>query len=500
MIDSVGNTTRAGGFHITGSTLTLSNAQAPDNNNWTGFADGICTVWLLQPPLGLGTSTSLSVTVLARVDLTVHNPAPGFMSTFVTPSPTPQPGPSPTPTPGETPDWQIVLSFSQNTARMPEEWILSHTGDAWLAGGYYFNFHNAGYNNPGPVNKVEVKGKPHAYAVYKTDHAFGPWTTAWGLTGVPKFFVIFWGPISHTICLVGYTEDSYQYAKDMADSNTGAIPRNTELAITYGTYPTVLAFTGQSTITNPTTISFYTVYEGSNKFAVYNNETPVSFAATFARPTLATAMSRTLPAPVYRMARSAPLAAPNLRAGPSHSSSSVTPQDLSLLLPPWRQSSRDYPGSSMTGLQTSPPNSRQPTTTSESLLLNLTRDLTNLVSCLTKLQVSQQQSPQSTQDSQDSNQPSPESQQESQTSATPPEIPPRDYPVYDNSFSSSNPHWEATPATLPQYSVTSPICNPYSNASSPISLSSWSTLDSPEHVYDTVRLSTTPPMDADSSD
>lgn len=305
MADVSGNSSVARTFHITGSTRVLSNAEPPASGNYLGYADAAVVIWVLQPPLGMARDTSLQVTTVARCRLRLKNPAPGFLASQMhTPGPGPDPTPQPSPDPGRDYDWQLNVTGA-GTGEVSSKWLLSHTGDAWLAGGYYFQFYQAGGAMPGNVDGLTLSGHPLEQAVYVCDHAFPEWQTAWGVNAIPKYFVIYWGPISHTVCLVGFTE--YDHAKEQADGNTGAIPRNAELAIRYSKPPTWREFLGDYSST--VTCKFQKVYEAGWSSSVYRSGNTelrtlvvrdqaqqLGAAATgFRDPTLAQASARCLP-------------------------------------------------------------------------------------------------------------------------------------------------------------------------------------------------------------
>lgn len=241
MVDTTGNQTRNSSFIMRGSTQVLSNANPPPGNNMMGFANGILLVYLLQAPIGLSSDTDLNCTIMARCVLTPINRIPGFLHMQ---SPIFQPIDNDT---SRTPDFMMIFpsnsgfSDEQSTKTQGQAgWVLSHTGDAWLAGGYYLCFREP--FKPVPTGSTatgdgcHVFGTPEVGAVYTSDTPTIQWTTNQGFLAYPIYFAIFMSPISRTVAIVGFT--NFENAMNQASGNTGMVPSNTELAVRYDTWPT----------------------------------------------------------------------------------------------------------------------------------------------------------------------------------------------------------------------------------------------------------------------
>lgn len=242
MVSSMGNQTRSTAFRIRGSTNTLSNANPPLGNNMLGYSDGILLIYCLQAPIGLSSDTQLNCTILARCSLSPINPIPGFLHSQA---------PIFQPTQGDdggAPDFMLLFpgpdsgQFGPNDLMDNEGWCLNHSGDAWLAGGYYFLFKGAG----GPVSTVPpaqgqstaayIYGVPKIGSVYTSPQLWNDWTTNNDFLAKPIYFSIFRSPISGTVTLVGFT--NFEHATAQASGNTGMVPSGAELCISYHSPPT----------------------------------------------------------------------------------------------------------------------------------------------------------------------------------------------------------------------------------------------------------------------
>lgn len=271
-MDSTGRGQR-GYLAIRGSTTSLSNA-VPPGQNWTGFASGCAIVYLLQAPVGITETTSITYTLLARVSWAPLNPLPGFLtSQGETPF---NPTPPPQPTPGQPADWALwIQSSSSNYTlgqrdQMPPLYVLNHTGDAWLAGGYYFAFPPQPTNNTlatgtsGTTINVQFRGTAGNFTtarVYNADTMITDWVNNFQQLGSPHYFVIYRGAISGTYSLVGFS--NYEQAKRMADGDTGAVASGQQLALDYLAYPSWLRLLGHEipiTSSGNVILRFTTVY------------------------------------------------------------------------------------------------------------------------------------------------------------------------------------------------------------------------------------------------
>lgn len=254
MVDSMGNRSKSSAFTIRGSTATLSNANPPQGGNMLGYSAAILLVYCLQAPIGLSSDTELNCTIMARCHMQPINPIPGFLHAQ---SPTFQPTPGGD---GEKPDWMLLFpqpssvsdKYGANDSMNDEGWCLSHTGDAWLAGGYYFLFKGAGGIVPTGTGAVvsgdqtslqsgpNVYGLPRVGSVYTSPNYWNDWTTNNDNFRKPIYFSIFCSPISGSVCLVGFT--NFEHAQAQAAGNTGMVPAGAELCISYHNWPTWAQF------------------------------------------------------------------------------------------------------------------------------------------------------------------------------------------------------------------------------------------------------------------
>lgn len=233
MVDTAGGRSREARFSIRGSTGVLSNANPPTSGNMLGYSSAVMLIHLLQAPIGLTTQTQLNITIMAQCRMTPINPIPGFLHAQ---APTFQPMPNSTP---DTPDWMFAFPYNNEYADdKPGEatgWILNHTGDAWLAGGFYIEFKGAfkalPSGNAADGSGPHVLGVPEVGSVYITNTPFPDWTTNQDFFAKPIYFAIFCSPISQTVSLVGFT--NYDHAMAQASGNTGMVPSNAELCVTY---------------------------------------------------------------------------------------------------------------------------------------------------------------------------------------------------------------------------------------------------------------------------
>lgn len=279
MIDTSGNRTRDARFQIQGSTSMLSNARPPANMNMLGYADAVLITWLLQPPIALGQDSKINVTIMARCCLQGKNPVPGYLLAQL-PHPTQQPDSRPNP--GQRPDWILVKDHS--VGPLPGDymgdWAVWHTGDAWLAGGWYFSFKSAHGQVPTPsAQDPKIKGEPCWGCVYVSSDVFPEWETNRQHRGVPKYFACYLSPISRYVFLVGFT--NFDWAQAQASGHTGLVPPDVELCITYtGSKPKWSQFSGDTDVVRT---YFYEIWRAdpgrvgqvySSTFAITDSDYP----------------------------------------------------------------------------------------------------------------------------------------------------------------------------------------------------------------------------------
>lgn len=264
------------------ATLTLSNGPLPEGSK-LGFSLGAFCLYCLDPPFGI-TTGSLNYTVLARVSVTGHGAAPGFLNWAATPVDPYNPTPPPHPTPGQTIDWQMIITPGGSDRNgFPHQWTIPHSGGAWLAGGVYLGFPNPGGAPPTYNNKVPPsdEGQGQAYlatptptgpgpligAVYTSTTQFGTWQASYGLHAQPTYFAVFWHP-SGFVYLIGFQD--FEDAKNQAIGNTGAVRRNSELAPRYsGTIYIDNIFGHGAPSTGNITVSFCLAWKSPQATPVY---------------------------------------------------------------------------------------------------------------------------------------------------------------------------------------------------------------------------------------
>nr|QKN89006.1 MAG: polyprotein [Riboviria sp.] len=271
MVDSTGNQQREARFQITGSTSVLSNARPPASGNMLGYADAVLILWLLQPPVALGADSRINVTVMVRVNLQGHNPVPGYLLTQL-PNLTNQPPDRPQQ--GAKPAWIIKAKTTPVPGDTMTDWSYWHTGDAWLAGGWYFIFHGAHGTAPSPSPGIQILGNPLWGAVYTSSDTFPEWMTNRRHHAVPKYFACFLSPISRAVYLVGFT--NFEWAKSQAAGLTGMVPPDVELCISYdNAQPKWSQFAGD---TDKIQTYFYEVYraEHGRYGSVYTTENEIN--------------------------------------------------------------------------------------------------------------------------------------------------------------------------------------------------------------------------------
>lgn len=234
MIDASGNRSRDCRFRIRGATNMLSNTTPPSPQNFLGYCTASFQVWLLQPPIGLTEGSELNIVVLGRCCLKRVNPIPGFAL-----GQTPIMQNAPVIPSNKTPSWTFKCeTVGGSLVNSRSVWFLNHTGDAWLAGGMYFQFADPWTDSPpaqdtGSTPKTTLQGAPRYGSVYVSDRTFPEWMNNNQVKAVPKFFAAFKSPISNTVSLVGFT--NFEWAKNQAIGSTGMVPPGAEMCVSYHT-------------------------------------------------------------------------------------------------------------------------------------------------------------------------------------------------------------------------------------------------------------------------
>lgn len=210
MVTATGTTGRAARFTVTTSTDKMSNSK-PTMGSWVGHAAGILVVYLLDPPHALQGDQGLTITVMARVDMTVYNPMPGFLAWAdeEKPSPTPQGG-------------TLQQKVSSVGGTIPAN---NHTGTAWLAGGMYWQLVS------GSTWSTDLTGELWVYAVYTSSHHPYNWENNDKAKFDPRYLVTWHEPSSGVIQMVGFV--NYATAQAQAAGHTGMVPHGAELALQY---------------------------------------------------------------------------------------------------------------------------------------------------------------------------------------------------------------------------------------------------------------------------
>lgn len=213
-------------FRLRTATNKLSNAH-PNERNYLGYSAAVLVIYLLERPIAVTGQAVLTVSVLARVDLEVYNPIPGFLAFNSDQPPGPGPGPAPQPT-----AWSITIPKAKLTANMDNTWYNSHEASAWLAGGIYLKLPPT---RPTGATDVKVTGDPKSFAVYSaTVEAIG-WHDNRGHIKTPKYFVTWREPASSVNQIVGFEE--FENAANQARGETGLVPGGAESCLIYSGTP-----------------------------------------------------------------------------------------------------------------------------------------------------------------------------------------------------------------------------------------------------------------------
>lgn len=258
----------------------LANAHPPANGNMLGYSDAVLVLWLLQPPIALGEESKINVMVMARCNMQGHNPVPGYLLTQL---PSLSPKPPDRPATGQKPTWILrggtagPLGNTDMTNSEYGNWAAWHTGDAWLGGGWYFNFVNAHNTVPtlSGTKGVSILGEPRWGAVYIMSDKSPEWETNRQHKAVPKYFAAFLSPISRWVYLVGFT--NFEWAKNQAAGLTGLVPADVELCITYGNAPPKWEQFNGDNSTDKVQTYFYEVYRAEHERTgvIYSNVVPI---------------------------------------------------------------------------------------------------------------------------------------------------------------------------------------------------------------------------------
>lgn len=215
---STGNGQTKTSFHLPRTTQALSNAAIDPSlgANLSGFAAGAVCIHLLDPPIGLTNTTSVNITILAKVELRLQGPITGFMAWSGTPIPGPGPGPHPAPQP--TDGFTVTIPPTDNIP------LNSHTASAWLAGGMYWRLPDA----PGG----DFSGSIWTFSVYQNrGNAAMHWENNDQAERDPRYFVTWEEPGSGVLQVVGF--ENYQDAYNQATGHTGLVAHGVECCISY---------------------------------------------------------------------------------------------------------------------------------------------------------------------------------------------------------------------------------------------------------------------------
>lgn len=350
MVEASGTSGKRTKFAVATPTHALSNATPPQPNNMVGYAAAVAILYCLQAPIALHETMDLSVTVMARCLIRCSNPIPGY-ALYQTPiAHTDHNVPE-----GAKPTWILNVAATPYNDTKPGasstmyrgEWVKSHNGGAWLAGGYYMYFMHWGQAAPkdgvpstnttssgyGPVT---IYGDPKRCCVYTTDDTFPLWQDNDKANKRPKYFVTHVNPIHHSVWLVGF--QLLEHAMMQARGDTGMVPHGAELCIRYNQIPTWQESFPKST-GSTIDLKFYLLYESEKPYPfggpIYNaiNENSsglnrATFTSTFTQAHLPSG-TQTTPAFHYN-----PLVAPQVPSTLTLTSSLPPLATVTTSLPP----------------------------------------------------------------------------------------------------------------------------------------------------------------------
>lgn len=224
-------TTQQRNFRVRTTTRMLSNSVATGNT--TGISSGTVIFYLLDAPVAITGSGVLQWDLMLRLDMTLFSPCASFgdfSQGDIVPGPHTDAG------------FQIVLSAGASDDPMTENtWINSHTGDAWLAGGFYFRVPGTRPSqllNGDPNNDVSVAitGNVQTYAIYTCSVA------VYGETNQKhphpiKYWVSWHEPTNNLLQFVGFDSNHLSSARQMALKQEGGIGSDIQLCLFYDRKP-----------------------------------------------------------------------------------------------------------------------------------------------------------------------------------------------------------------------------------------------------------------------
>lgn len=169
---------------MVGTTVRMSNGSPLRTSSIVGFSVGSIFLYLLDPPIGINTTTVLNVTLLARVGLREFGPFTGFMGFEVLP-----PGPA------------IKLTINNVTTTVGYE--THHGGSGYLDGNRYMAVLITGK----PVAGTTWDPTPRVGKIYtcvvsaKVDR----WRNTNDIAGIPKYYCV--GDLgSGDVVIVGFSD------------------------------------------------------------------------------------------------------------------------------------------------------------------------------------------------------------------------------------------------------------------------------------------------------
>lgn len=322
MISTTSQETQSRPFHVRTATSTYSNTLPAAGTSTLGHAAGVLVIVVLQPPLGTTEAPSVNLRVMARVNLQVLNPIPGFglWESEVLSHPS---------HPQTPPDWTLgirpgFINAVSNNMLNPDgawlSWAISHTGNIPLAGGIYFifpqgtpgrrpQFQKTQNNGDGFGNKdsvATVYGNLESGTVYMCSKGMPPWQNNRSIMLSPKYFAVIRGAITHHVYMIGFLSETD--AANQTEARYAAIGAGAELALRYRDPPkwtecfpigvpttTATSGDGSGSLQTDVYIDMWAVYRSGYRAAVYteNNNRPadVPYALTTTTSVLSTRMT-----------------------------------------------------------------------------------------------------------------------------------------------------------------------------------------------------------------
>lgn len=277
MINNTGLSSRSQSFTVRSATRVLSNANPASGESHLGFSGGTGILYLLERPHGITETEKVNVVVLCRCLLECRNPIPGFAlrESGILHPPRIPPGPA---------SWRITVSYTSGNdggkSKMNsggQYWVVSHTGNVPLAGGWYFCFHGVGGTMPvantGSQQWVTIKGDPEWGKVYVCNLPFPTWQNNRSQNIAPIYFAVAHGGISGKVYMIGFVSETQ--AANQVENRWTSIPGGAELCVRYRTEPTWANFHPQ-TSSNQLDLDFWPVYTSGSVRSIYSNGTPLS--------------------------------------------------------------------------------------------------------------------------------------------------------------------------------------------------------------------------------